>query len=390
MALLNYSASHAGVTVSQKTALQVSAVFACVNVISGSLAMLPINIMRQSERRREIVSGLPLAYALRHEMYPGLPAQNGWQSIIANLVLRGNGYGQIILNGNKQVSGIRPLEAGAMKWDSRLGKWLYHPVDGVKEEFTEAEIFHVRGPSLGGGLGLDAMRIANEIIGLAIALDTNAATFFGNNSRMGTVLEAERSLPPEYRAALEERLKEKHEGPANAHRSLILENGLRFATNRADNNQAQFDESRQRQVEEIARFFGVPPHKIGVQNNIPRANAEEANLAFITDTLGKYATLIENTVNVKLLGKPSIIAGFYTKVNLGALLKGTLADRYKAFAIGRQWGWLSVNDIRETEDLDPVENGDIYLQPVNMVEAGTVPEPEVSTAETEPTTATDE
>lgn len=374
LAMLQSLTSTADINVTQKNALEVGAVYACVNVISGSLGMLPFQMFHLDGNNRTLITDHPTAYMLQHEAFPDQTSQTVLSSLLANLVLRNNAFAEVHRNGIGQTVHLEPLETGLMSWDTAKENWLYTPLDGDRRNIAVKDIFHVKGFSLSGGMGADALSLAHQIIGLAIALDTNASKFFANGSRLGTILESEKSLQPEYRAELEKRLKEKHEGPTNAHRSIILENGLKAATNRSTNNDSQLDESRKHQIVDIARFYGVPPHKIGVMQNIPRANAEEANLAFITDVLQKYATMMEGAMNVSLLGKRMLKAGFYVKVNMAALLRGALKDRYEAFNTGRLGGWLSVNEIRSMEELDPIgPDGDIYLQPLNYVPAGTPP-----------------
>jgi HK97 family phage portal protein len=376
LALLNYSLSASNISVTQNNALQVAAVFACVNVISGSLSMLPCQLFKKDgDNRREVgLTELPLAYMLRYEAFPKIPSQTILFSIIANLVLRGNGFAEFSVDGNQQPDSLTPLETALMSWDTNKNKWQYSPGDGSQRHIEHERLLHIRGFSFGGGVGLDMMKQAKEVISLALALDTNAAKFFANGSRLGTIFEADRALPPDVRADLEKRLKEKHEGPENSHRSLILESGLKAATNRSTNNDSQLDESRKHQIIEIARFFGVPPHKIGVDNNVPRANAEEANLGFITNTLQRYATLVEAAINVTLLGRRRILQGYYVKFNMGALLRGNMKDRFEAYNLARNGGYLCVDEIRAFEEWNPLPDGKgkIYLQPVNYVEAGTV------------------
>ena len=133
---------------------------------------------------------------------------------------------------------------------------------------------------------------------------------------------------------------------------------------------AQFIESRKFQVSEIARIFGVPPHKIGDLEKATFSNIEEQNIEFATTSIIPFATKIEEALNFHLLTTKERESGYFFKFNANALLRGNIQARYEAYTKGRNWGWLSVNEIRELEDLNPIENGDVYLEPLNMVEAG--------------------
>jgi HK97 family phage portal protein len=207
-----------------------------------------------------------------------------------------------------------------------------------------------------------------ECIALAIALQDNAAKFFGNGSRPGGVLEHPAALSEE----AQERLRKQFEdqvGGKNLYRMMVLEEGLKYVAQRSENKDSQFDESRVAQDLNICRVFGVPPHKIGILNSQPRANVEQDNLSFIMDTVRPICVRWEQTLNVKLFTGEERDQGYYVRFDLNAILRGDMKSRYDAMAVGRQWGWLSANDCRELEELEPIEGGDIYLQPLNMVEA---------------------
>jgi HK97 family phage portal protein len=133
-------------------------------------------------------------------------------------------------------------------------------------------------------------------------------------------------------------------------------------------DQAQFLQTRVFQVEEVARWFLIPPHMIGdLKNSATRANVEEQGIQFVRNTIRPYAVRWEEEFTLKLFGSDS---PFFVQFNLEGLLRGDIKSRYDAYAVGRQWGWLSVNDIRKKEQLPDVDGGDIYLQPLNMVNAG--------------------
>ena len=217
-------------------------------------------------------------------------------------------------------------------------------------------------------MGIDLLGSVRECIALAIALQDNAAKFFGNGSRPGGVLEHPASLSE----AAQERLRnqiESQTGGRNLYRMLVLEEGLKYVAQRSENKDSQFDESRQAQDLNICRVFGVPPHKIGIMSGQPRANVEQDNLSFISETIRPICIRWQQTLNAKLLSAEERDQGFYIEFDLDALADSDLKSRFDSYAVARQWGWLSVNDIREREGLPSIEGGDVYLQPLNMVDA---------------------
>lgn len=230
------------------------------------------------------------------------------------------------------------------------------------------DVVHIRSNTFNGLLGIDLLGSVRECIALAIALQDNAAKFFGNGSRPGGVLEHPASLSE----AAQERLRnqiESQTGGRNLYRMLVLEEGLKYVAQRSENKDSQFDESRQAQDLNICRVFGVPPHKIGIMSGQPRANVEQDNLSFISETIRPICIRWQQTLNAKLLSAEERDQGFYIEFDLDALADSDLKSRFDSYAVARQWGWLSVNDIREREGLPSIEGGDVYLQPLNMVDA---------------------
>ena len=354
-----------GITVTPLRALGVASVFACWRVLADAVATLPLDLMQVQGRNRGQAKGHRL-YSVLHDM-PNLEmtSTDFRTAMQLNLTSRSNGYAEILRDVDGDAVGLYPMEYKDVEVYRDPNKVLQyrHIPTGIK--LRQEDVLHVRGLSFNGILGLDTMKAVQECIALAIALQDNAAKFFGNGSRPGGVLEHPASLSTDAQERLRNQV-ESQMGGKNLYRLLVLEEGLKYSAQRTDNKDSQFDESRQAQDLNICRVYGVPPHKIGILSGQPRANVEQDNIGFIMDTVRPICVRWEQTLNARLLTEEERDQGFYIKFNLNALLRGDMQSRYAAMAIGRQWGWLSANDCREMEDMSAIEGGDTYLQPLNM------------------------
>lgn len=366
--LLGAAQNATGITVTPLRALGVASVFACVRVVADTVGTLPLEVMQQRGRAKRPAPGHRL-YSVLHDMpNDDMTSTDMRCAMQANLSLRSNCYAEILRDVDGDPVGLYPVESQrvTMYRDSTTRRIKYRLDNGTT--LDKADVVHVRANSFNGLVGADVLGTVRECIALAIALQDNAAKFFGNGSRPGGVLEHPAALSEE----AQERLRKQFEdqvGGKNLYRMMVLEEGLKYVAQRSENKDSQFDESRVAQDLNICRVFGVPPHKIGILNAQPRANVEQDNLSFIMDTIRPHVVRWEQTLNAKLLTAEDRDQGFYVRFNLNAIQRGDMKSRYDAMAVGRQWGWLSANDCREAEELEPIEGGDIYLQPLNMVEA---------------------
>jgi HK97 family phage portal protein len=229
-------------------------------------------------------------------------------------------------------------------------------------------MIHVCGLSFDGMVGISPIKAARETFGIGLAANQFGAQFFGNGANVGGVLTHPGRLSDEAYTRIRNSWANSYGGLGNAHKTAILEEGMKIERMTIPPDQAQFLQTRVFQVEEVARWFLIPPHMIGdLKNSATRANVEEQGIQFVRNTIRPYAVRWEEEFTLKLFGLES---PFFVEFNLEGLLRGDIKSRYDAYAVGRQWGWLSVNDIRKKEQLPDVEGGDVYLQPLNMVNAG--------------------
>jgi HK97 family phage portal protein len=361
-----------GVAVTQESAMRVTAVFACVRILSWTLASLPLHVYRRLEPRgKERATTHPL-YRLLHG-HPN-PEQTIFQFcslLAAHECLWGNGYAEIEFDHHGRIVALWPIPA--WRCEPRRAaetRALFYEVtlpDGKLKKLADYQVYHVKGLSLDGDSGLSPIAMAREAIGLSVAAEKFGASFFGNGLNAGGVIEHPKSLSTEVHKRLKEDLNEKHEGLGKAHRLMFLEEGMKYVKVGINPDEAQFLDTRKFQVADIARLYGIPPHMIGDTEKSTSwgTGIEQQGIGFVVHTMRPYLVAWEQEMALKLLDSRDQDT-YYTKFAVDGLLRGDTASRYSAYATGRQWGWLSVNDIREYEDMNPIEGGDIYVQPLNM------------------------
>lgn len=211
--------------------------------------------------------------------------------------------------------------------------------------------------------------IARDCLGLSLAAERFASDYFANGAHPSGVVETDNPLSEPAFDRLKKSINETYVGLGKTNRVMLLEEGMKYKSIAGAPKESQMLETRQHQVVEVARLFNVPPHKIMDMTRATFSNIEELNISFAQDTLVPYCARIQQALKQKLFLSHEK-KEYFIEYNLGALLRGKLKDRYEAYAIGRNWGWLSVNDIRAKENESAIENGDIYLTPLNMFESG--------------------
>lgn len=367
--------TRAGVTVTIDRAMQLSAVSACVRLLSESIASLPLNVYRRLDGgRRERVTTLPECRLLHDEPNALMTSFTWRETSSAHLLLWGNAY-SVILRGDGAVPTallpIMPQYVHVLKQPD--GELAYHVNGhGLNRLINQADMLHVPGLAYDGLLGMSPIKYAAQSIGLALAAEAYGAGFFGNSSIPSGFITTGSKLSPDQARDLGRRWAENY-GGQRSQGTAVLDNGAKFERVTMPPEEAQFIETRKFQLADIARWYRVPPHMIGDLERATFGNIEHQALQFVTHTLRPWLVRFEQEITRKLFpsrsdGTPSEL---YVEFNVDGLLRGDIKSRYEAYAIGRQWGWLSTNDIRSRENLEPVSDGDTdYLQPLNMVPRG--------------------
>lgn len=369
------TASAAGVRVSEETAMKTSAVWACVRVIARTIGSVPLIVYEQrGDGGRERARHYYLYDVLHDSPNDEQTPLEFREMLTRHCLLRGNGYARIVPGRRGFAHQLVPLHPDLVE-PERLesGRIVYRvrQPGGFSVVYNDEDIFHLRGVSADGLKGMSVLECARESIGLALATEQYGARLFAQNARPGGILKHKGALSKEASAKLKLSWEQAHSGVANAHRVAVLEEGMEWQQVGMTNEDAQFLATREFQVSDIARWFGVPLHMIQETSKQTSwgSGIESLGLGFVIYTLLPWATLWEQTIRRDLIVETN---RYYAEHLFDALTRADIKTRYDAYAVGRQWGWLSVNDIRRRENDDPVVGGDVYLEPLNMREAGTI------------------
>ena len=366
--------SQAGVAVNAQTAMQSAAVYSCVQVLAQSIGMLPLCVYAIDDagiRRR----------ARHHRLWALLQEQpNSFQTAVeffemmsAHLCLRGNAYALINRNAKGQILELIPLHPDQvsvqMQADYRL-RYGCTLEGGQRMALATGDVFHVRGLTLNGWLGISPIAYAREAIGLAMATERFGAMLFRNGAKMGGVLEHPGKISKEAADRLRSSFDEAHSGE-NAHRTAILEEGLKWSKVSMTADDSQFLETRKYQRSEIAAIFRVPPHMIGDLERATFSNIEQQSLEFVNFTLMPWLHRIEKAIRRDLL-TPAERTRMMARFNVANLLRGDAAARAAYYQSGIQQGWMTRNEARHAESdlgvmLNPLEGLDEPLLPLNMI-----------------------
>lgn len=373
--------SASGIAVNADSAMKSSAVYACVRLIAESVASLPlITYQRQADGGKLRALNHPL-YDLLHDApcrEPRMTAFNFKATAMAHLLLRGNAY-SYILPGPRgpvdQLELINPDFVTPEIVDRKILRYKIRQPNGTPVTYNAEDIFHVTGLSLDGITGVSVVKYARESFGLSLAAESYAARVFSQDGTPRGVLQMKGKLSPNGIERLREEWAEKHSGLINAHKPAILEEGMEWKGIGMTAEDAQLIASREFEVEEICRWFNVPLHmaQSHVKSTSWGTGISELSLGFVTWTLLPWTRRWEDTIAQQL-----IVANrrFFSEFLFSALLRGNLKERYEAYAIGRNNGFLTVNDILRFENMNPIgPEGDTRLQPLNMVPLGSPPPP---------------
>lgn len=366
--------STSGRNVNERSAMQMTAVYACVRILSESIASLPIHLY-QNQKKGSKAKAIehPLYKILHNEPNPEMTSFVFRETLMTHLLLWGNAYAQIIRNGKGEVVALYPLMPNRMNVDRDATGKLYYQYrmqesDGQKSGtiiLKPFDVLHIPGLGFDGLVGYSPIAMAKNAIGLSIATEEYGAKFFANGATPGGILEFPGTVKnPE---AIRESWNKGFSGN-NAHKVAILEEGMHYTPIAISPEQAQFLETRKFQIDEIARIFRVPPHMVGDLEKSSFSNIEQQSLEFVKYTLAPWIIRWEESLNRALLTETEK-ANFYVKFNVDGLLRGDYQSRMNGYAIARQNGWMSTNDIRELENLDlipPELGGDLYLINGNM------------------------
>ena len=370
--------SSAGKNVNERSAMQMTAVYSCVRILAEAVAGLPLHLYRYKEdggKERAIDNNL---YHLLHdEPNKEMSSFIFRETLMTHLLLWGNAYAQIIRNGKGEVVALYPLMPNKMQVDRDENGELYYiytrsydeakTMEGVTVYLTPRDVLHIPGLGFDGLVGYSPIAMAKNAIGLAIATEEYGAKFFANGAAPSGVLEHPGTIKDPSR--LRENWNSTFGGSANSGKVAVLEEGMKYTPISISPEQAQFLETRKFQIDEIARIFRVPPHMVGDLEKSSFSNIEQQSLEFVKYTLDPWVIRWEQSLSRSLLNEDEKRKYFF-KFNLEGLLRGDYESRMSGYAVARQNGWMSANDIRELENMDKIsaeDGGDLYLINGNML-----------------------
>jgi HK97 family phage portal protein len=390
--------STAGKAVTERSAMQMTAVYSCVRILAEAIAGLPLHLYCYKEDGgKEKALGHPLYLLLHDEPNPEMSSFVFRETLMTHLLLWGNAYAQIIRNGKGEVVALYPLMPNRMTVDRDSSGQLFYSyqmsnsdaptMPGGTVILKPSDVLHVPGLGFDGLVGYSPIAMAKNAIGLAIATEEYGAKFFANGATPGGLLEYPGTVKDPDR--VRESWNKGFSGSQNAGKVAILEEGMKYTPISIAPEQAQFLETRKFQINEIARIFRIPPHMIGDLEKSSFSNIEQQSLEFVKYTLDPWVVRWEQSLSRALFTQEEKSRYFF-KFNVEGLLRGDYQSRMNGYATARQNGWMSANDIRELENLDRIpaeEGGDLYLINGNMlplVHAGAFADIDSGKEETEP------
>ena len=362
-----------GRPVNERTAMQTTAVYACVRILAEAVASLPLHVYEyQDDGGKKLVHDHPLYYLLHDEPNPEMTSFVFRETLMSHLLIWGNAYAQIIRDGAGRVLGLYPLLPDKMEVQRDDKGNIYYVYSRNSDEnptFKEygniklkaEDVLHIPGLGFDGLIGYSPIAMAKNAVGMTLACEEYGASFFANGANPGGVLEHPGVLKDP--SKVRESWNSVYRGVSNAHKIAVLEEGMKYQQIGIPPEEAQFLETRKFQINEIARLYRIPPHMVGDLDKSSFSNIEQQSLEFVKYTLDPWVIRWEQSLQRSLL-LPGEKGKYFIKLNVDGLLRGDYQSRMNGYAVGRQNGWFSANDIREMENMNPIQDeqgGNLYL-----------------------------
>ena len=374
--LLGGIESEAGIQVSEETAMSYSAVYACVRIIAETIASLPLNVYKRLPSGGKQKDTNHYLYWLLHNQPNEDMTSFIWREVaMAHILLWGNHYSLLERDGMGKIYSIYPLLPYNMHVEMvvnpETGKktkvYDYYSDNGIVR-LQPHDVLHIAGLSFDGLVGKTPLGWYREQIGLGLAMQTYSSKFFRNGMHAGGIFTTPQSLKEETYQRLKNELKDKYAGLGKAHGIMLLEQDLKFNQISINPDDAQLLESKKFQVEEIARVFRVPLHLLQSLDRATNNNIEHQGIDFVTHTIRPWLVRNEQAYNMQLLTEGEKRTYFIEHI-VDGLLRGDTESRYRSYNIARMGGWMNADEIRELENMNPMEDGQgkIYLAPLNMI-----------------------
>ena len=362
-----FGQTSAGKVVNERTAMQMTAVYACVRILAESIAALPLHVYRQGKNGNRVkAEDFPLFFLRHDEPNPEMTSFIFRETLMTHLLLWGNGYAQVLRNGKGEVIALYPLLPNKMSVErDEKGQLFYRYIRNDKEPPTMSgnsvillpdEVLHIPGLGFDGLVGYSPISMTKNTIGLAMAAEEYGSKFFANGAAPAGVLEHPNVVKDV--SKLRESWNSAFGGSANAGKIAILEEGLHFSPISMSPQDSQLIETRKYQLDEIARIFRIPPHMVGDLDKSSFSNIEQQALEYVKYTLDPWVVRWESALTKALLSREEK-KQYEIRFNVDGLLRGDYKSRMEGYAVGINNGFMCPNDVRRLENLDliPEEKG---------------------------------
>lgn len=370
-----------GYNVSSSTALKVSAVIRCVDVVAKTMASLPLNLYKAGEDGKEKAVRHPVYKLLYRLPNRSTTAYEFWHMYIFNLMLTPGAYAKIVRDRSGFITALWNIPTSCVsgiKINKLNGeRYIDVTLDGETERLRDGEFMFTPGLRFSDSDDPeDPVKIARDVLGLTMALNGYAKGFFENGTNLGGFIEYDGTISDEAYERFKNSWSKTYAGVTNSNKWAFLESGFKITQLGQKPNDSQALESRKFQITEVCRMFGVPPHKVFDLDRATFSNIEQQNIEYVQESISPMSVRIEQTIYKDLLTESEQMK-YYAKFNVNALLRGDIAARTTYYHNGRQDGWLSANDIRELEDMNRIpadQGGDIYAVNGNLIPLSAVPQ----------------
>jgi HK97 family phage portal protein len=350
----------AGAIITDDTALEINAFYACVSLIADTISTLPVDAFERRNGTRTPYRPKP-AWLYRPDV--DLNKNEHFQQVLVSLMMDGNAFIRVFRDESGTIVNLVVLNPTKVRIErTGIGRKFYY-YEGENKALTSDDVLHITDLLKPGEIrGVGRVDKLRENLGLATALQSFAARFFGQGAQTSGIIEFPGELTLEQARDLAKSFDNRHSGYRRSHKTGVLSGGAKFTQTNVPNDQAQFLDSRRLAVEDIARAFLVPPHMIGLNNgSMSYASVEQNAIFFVQHTLRPYIVKLEDAYS-RLLPN-----GVFIRFNVDGLLRGDFATRVAGYSSGLQSGWLRINDVRAYEELPPIEGGDIARVPLANV-----------------------
>ena len=360
------SGSAAGIRITPETSLKSTVVLACARVLAESVAGLPLHLYRRTEGGREIAREQPL-YKVIHQQPNNWQTSFEWrEQSMLHVCLWGNAYSEIRSGAAGAVTELIPLHPSRMtveRLENGRLRYKYREPNGTETVYTQDQILHIRWMSGDGVTGMIPVDLAKDAVALARACELHGASYFGNGAMPGVVLETDQQLDQAAASTLRDNWERMHRGARKSHRTAVLMGGLKAHELTGTNQESQFLEARRFQVEEVCRLFRCPPHLVGDLTRSSFSNIEQQSIDFVQHTLLPWLRRFESAFTRDLIVDDST---FFAEFDTRGLLRGDASARASYYSTLWNLGVLSINEIRDAENMNDIEGGDNRFVQLNM------------------------